>query len=216
MSWDNLKFAPNATPGQIFCVLTVGYLLGCVATGYYLFQIVARKDIRQEGSGNTGARNVGRLLGPPGFVAVLFLDLGKGALAVWLVHRQGGNELLAVLAMLAVTAGHIWPVQLRFRAGKGVSPSLGALLVLDYHLAFAFAALAVVGLLLLRNFTLGGLLAFGLLPIAALAWHQSPTMVSGLIALAGLILFVHRKNLEEEILRLAVRRNPSSKPEQKT
>ena len=215
MSWTNFKFPVNATPDQIACVLAIGYLLGCIATGYYLVRIIIHKDIRLEGSGNTGARNVGRLLGPPGFMAVLLFDLGKGALAVWIARQISPDDLLAVLALLAVTIGHIWPAQLRFRGGKGVSPSLGALLVLDYRLAFTFVALAVAGLALLRNFTLGGLLAFALLPLAALKWQQSPTVVSGLVLLAGLVLFAHRKNIEEEIMRHA-RREPAPKPEEKT
>jgi glycerol-3-phosphate acyltransferase PlsY len=184
----------------------LSYCLGCIATGYYLFRFVARKDIRQEGSGNTGARNVGRLLGPWGFAAVLLLDLGKGALAVWVGRRIGGDVFSAVLALLAVTIGHIWPVQLRFRGGKGVSPSLGGLLVLDYRLALTFAALAAVGWVGLRNFTLSGLLAFAMLPLVAWQWRQTPEVVLGLGLLAALVLFAHRKNIGEELLRLASRR----------
>ena len=179
-----------------FLVCFCAYLLGCVATGYYLVQIVAHRDIRAGGSGNVGARNVGRLLGAWGFTTVLLCDFGKGALAVWLARRFTGNEELSLLALLAVTAGHIWPAQLKFRGGKGVSTSLGALLVFDWRIALTFAAVAGLTALLLRKITLGGLTAFAALPLMALAWREDPATVSGLLVLAVLVLWAHRKNLE--------------------
>jgi acyl phosphate:glycerol-3-phosphate acyltransferase len=179
-----------------FLVCFGAYLLGCVATGYYLVQFVAHRDIRAGGSGNIGARNAGRLLGAWGFAAVLLCDLGKGALAVWLTRCFTGSEHLALLAMLAVTVGHIWPAQLKFRGGKGVSASLGALLVFDWRVALTFAAVAGLAVLLLRKFTLGGLVAFAALPLMALAWRESPASVGGVLILALLVLWTHRKNLE--------------------
>ncbi len=191
MVWTDNHFVVPA-----FLVCVGAYLLGCVATGYYLVQCVARRDIRAGGSGNTGARNAGRLLGAWGFTTVLLGDFGKGALAVWLARRFTGNEELSLLAMLAVTAGHIWPAQLKFRGGKGVSTSLGALLVFDWPVALTFAAVAGLAALLLRKFTLGGLVAFAALPMMALAWRRDPATDGGILLLAVLVLWAHRKNLE--------------------
>jgi glycerol-3-phosphate acyltransferase PlsY len=190
MVWTHNHFVPA------FQVCFGAYLLGCVATGYYLVQAVAHRDIRAGGSGNVGARNVGRLLGAWGFTTVMLCDFGKGALAVWLARRFTGNEELSLLALLAVTAGHIWPAQLKFRGGKGVSTSLGALLVFDWRIALTFAAVAGLAALLLRKFTLGGLTAFAALPLMALAWQKDPATVGGLLMLAVLVLWAHRKNLE--------------------
>ena len=111
------------------------YLLGCFAIGYYLVRARTGKDIREIESGSTGARNVGRVLGKPGFVLTAFGDFGKGVLAVWSAREWTNNNHLAALAMLAVVAGHLWPAQLRFRGGKGVATSFGALLVFDYRVA---------------------------------------------------------------------------------
>jgi glycerol-3-phosphate acyltransferase PlsY len=122
------------------------YLLGCFATGYYLVRARTGKDIREIESGSTGARNVGRVLGKPGFVLTVFGDFGKGALAVWGAWEWTNNHHLAAVAMLAVVAGQIWPAQLRFRGGKGVAASLGALLVFDYRMALTFAVLFLAGL----------------------------------------------------------------------
>ncbi len=182
--------------GLTFLVCLGAYLLGCVVSGYYLVRLVARRDIRDGGSGSAGARNAGRLLGAWGFATVLLCDFGKGALAVCLARRFTGNEELSLLAMLAVTAGHIWPAQLKFRGGKGVSTSLGALLVFDWRVALTFAAVAGLAALLLRKFTLGGLVAFVTLPLLALAWRENPATDCGLLILALLVLWAHRKNLE--------------------
>jgi glycerol-3-phosphate acyltransferase PlsY len=179
-----------------FWVCFSAYLLGCFVSGYYLVQFVAHRDIRDGGSGNVGARNVGRLLGTWGFITVLLCDFSKGALAVWLVRRYVGSPEPALLALLAVTAGHIWPAQLRFRGGKGASTSLGALLVFDWRIALTFAAVAGVVALLLRKFTLAGLAAFAVLPLMALAWQATPSTVGGLFILALLVLWAHRNNLE--------------------
>lgn len=190
MVWTHNHFVPA------FLVCFGAYLLGCVATGYYLVQFVAHRDIRDGGSGNVGARNVGRLLGAWGFTTVLLCDFGKGALAVWLARRFIGSPEPALLTLLAVTAGHIWPVQLKFRGGKGVSTSLGALLVFDWRIALTFAAFASLSALILRKFTLAGLAAFAALPLMAMAWRNDPATIAGLLILALLVLWAHRKNME--------------------
>ena len=183
----------------ILWVCLGSYLLGCATTGYYLVRFVMRRDVRAEGSGSLGARNVGRLLGAWGFTIVLLCDFGKGALAVWLACRLTGGRQLALPALLAVTAGHIWPVQLKFRGGKGVSTSLGGLLVYDWRVALTFAALAGLVVFLLRRFTLGGLVAFAFLPLLAMAWRGNLSSVFGLSVLSALVLFTHRKNLAEQL-----------------
>ena len=216
MSWDNFKFSPDAAQGWIFLVLLGGYALGCIATGYYLVRLFARQDVRNEGSGNIGATNVGRVLGAWGFAVVLLLDLGKGALAVGLARHFIGGETAGLLAMSAVTAGHIWPVQLGFRGGKGVSASLGALLVFDWRLALTFAAVAAVGWAVVRSFSLGGMVAFLLLPLMAFAWRQTPATAAGVSLMAALVLIAHRKNIEEVLVRFNNSRHGRLKPEEKT
>jgi acyl-phosphate glycerol 3-phosphate acyltransferase len=193
MTWVNNNLLP------IFWVCLGSYLLGCVTAGYYLVRFVARRDIRAGGSGSVGARNVGRLLGAWGFATVLLCDFGKGALAVGLASRLTGDGRLALPALLAVTAGHVWPVQLKFHGGKGVSTSLGGLLIYDWRVALTFAAVSGLVVLLLRRFTLGGLIAFTLLPLLAMAWRENLASAFGLTILSALVLFTHRKNLAEQL-----------------
>src|SRR5579859_7966679 len=120
-------FAPSAPPGRVAGILAASYLLGCFTSGYYFVRWRLGQDIRDSGSGNVGARNVGRLLGAPGFLATTAADVAKGMLAVWLALEFTHDFRLAGLAMLTVVLGHIWPVQLGFRGGKGVATSIGAL-----------------------------------------------------------------------------------------
>jgi len=109
--------------------------------------------------------------------------------------------------MLAVVAGHVWPVQLRIRGGKGVATSLGALLIYDYHLAIAFVLLFVLALAVLRKWVLPGLFAFAVLPLAGIYLEHEPAKVVMTSLLAGLILVAHRKNLLEEIFHFVERPN---------
>ena len=189
------------------------YLLGCFAIGYYLVRARTGKDIREIGSGSTGARNVGRVLGKPGFVLTAFGDFGKGALAVWSAREWTHNNHLAALAMLAVVAGHLWPAQLRFRGGKGAATSLGALLVFDYRIALTFAVLFLAGFAVMRKTVFPGMFAFACLPLASL-WFNRDGLTATLVAvLSAIILLAHRRNLAEEIVALLARRGVMPKPE---
>src|SRR5882672_2223099 len=127
------------------------YILGCFTTGYYYVRLRTEQDIRELGSGSVGARNVGRILGWKGFFVTLLGDFAKGALAVWAAQHFTPDSRLVALALMAVVAGHVWPVQLRFHGGKGIATSLGALLVYDYHLALAFIILFVCAYAVLRK-----------------------------------------------------------------
>ena len=189
------------------------YLLGCLATGYYLVRLRTGLDIREIQSGSTGARNVGRVLGKAGFALTVLGDFGKGALAVWSAETCTRHHHLAALTLLAVVAGHIWPAQLRFRGGKGVATSLGALLAFDYRLALTFAGLFLVGFVLTRRSVLPGMFAFACLPPADL-WLEGDRLTAALMTvLAVTILVAHRKNFVEEMALLSARRGVAPKPE---
>jgi acyl phosphate:glycerol-3-phosphate acyltransferase len=189
------------------------YLLGCLATGYYLVRARTGRDIREIESGSTGARNVGRVLGKSGFGLTVLGDFGKGALAVWGAQEWTRNHHLAALAMLAVVVGHIWPAQLHFRGGKGVATSLGALLAFDFRLALIFAALFLAGLALARKSVLPSLVAFACLPLAGF-WLDRDRLTAALITImAATILFAHRRNFADEISLWSTRRGVAPKPE---
>ncbi|GIW72465.1 MAG: glycerol-3-phosphate acyltransferase [Planctomycetota bacterium] len=178
-----------------------GYLLGSVPFGLLLGRWRG-VDPRAHGSGNIGATNVLRLLGPGWGAACLLLDAGKGAAAVALARELAVRqpELLAVLAGMAAVLGHVFPVWLRGRGGKGVATTAGALLALQpVALLAALAAFAAV-VALTRYVSLGSIAAALVLPFAHLLSASAPfgeglPLTCAVFALSALVLVRHRANL---------------------
>jgi glycerol-3-phosphate acyltransferase PlsY len=129
----------------------------------------------------------------------MLADFAKGALAVWAARHFTTDDRLLALAMVGVVAGHLWPVQLRFRGGKGMATSVGALLLYDYRLVVAFVLFFGGGLAVLRKTVIPGLFALACLPFAGLFLGRGAAGVIGCSILAGLVLLAHRKNLVTEI-----------------
>jgi acyl phosphate:glycerol-3-phosphate acyltransferase len=201
----------SANWSQASGMALAAYLLGCFTTGYYLVRLRLGCDLRDLGSGSVGARNVGRLLGWRGFLVTVLGDFGKGALAVWAARHCSTDHWLVLVAMLAVVAGHVWPVQLRFRGGKGMATSLGALLTYDFQLALVFALLFAAAFAALRKTVLPGLLALAALPLVSWYLRHDPAEAVGTSVLAALVLVAHRTNLLTEVSRILDRRNLSPK-----
>lgn len=152
------------------------YLLGSLCTGWFLVRLFAGGDLRKLGSGTVGARNTGRILGAPGFVATLAGDFLKGS-AVVLVGRALGLEPAWIAAGTAVViAGHIWPAWLGFHGGKGIATLLGVLLVLDLRILVGLLVTWGLFAVVLRHFSLAGLVAIAVTPVAAVAAAQLPAL----------------------------------------
>lgn len=212
MTWIEPMFGSSSIIGQAIGVLLFSYLLGCFSTGYYFIRFRTGRDIRELGSRSVGAKNVGRLAGPWGFVVTLLGDAGKGALAVGLAQYIVGNAWVMMLAAVGVVLGHLWPAQLQFRGGKGLATSLGAMLVYDYRPLLIFAGLAAVAYVVLRSSVLSGLLAFALVPVICLARGGETVTIVGIACLAALALFAHRKNVAEELAGFSARRHSQPDP----
>jgi acyl phosphate:glycerol-3-phosphate acyltransferase len=207
----------NVFTGKEWLLLAACYGIGCCTAGYYWVRWRTGLDLRFEGSGNVGAKNVGRIAGPSGFIVTLLIDGMKGALAVRLAMYLGGDADLTVACMLAVIIGHNWPIQLRFHGGKGIATSIGALLAYD-----SFIVLIVIGTFLpvfalLRNFTMSGLLAFALAPLVLFLYGSPNVDVAAISFIAMVVLISHRKNIREEFGRFfapakETPRDPPKKP----
>ncbi len=195
---------------QDIIAIMVSYILGCVSTGYYLTKFLTGKDIRSLGSRSTGATNVGRILGKRGFVITLSGDFLKGlvAMSIALVLQL---EPWAVQALfLSVVIGHIWPIQLGFRGGKGVAVAFGALLIFDYSLAIGSLAVFAMFFFLLRKYTVSGLLGVFALPFLA-ALSGSPIVdIAGFTILVFLIMFAHRANIRRYIQSSSISTEPKN------
>jgi acyl phosphate:glycerol-3-phosphate acyltransferase len=174
------------------------YLIGCFTTGYYLVRVWTGRDIREIGTGSAGARNVGRILGKPGFILTVIGDLAKGALAVWVARVFSHDDFSAALALPAVVAGHLWPVQLKFHGGKGIATSFSALLVFDYRLALTMLVLFGVIFVFARKTLLPAMFAFICLPAVCWFFIRDNFTIAVTAALSVAILFAHRRNLGEE------------------
>lgn len=186
---------------QILFAILAAYALGCIASAYYMVWLLKRQDIRELGSGNVGGRNAGRVLGKGGFAVVAVLDALKGLLAVLLARYLGLAGWWLVPVPLAVVAGHIWPVQLGFRGGKGIATLAGALLAYDYQIALVLLVLFLIGFALFRSATLGLMLAIVLLPFVVLALGRPPSAVVALALLAAIVLYAHRGNIRARLQR---------------
>ncbi len=206
MSWIDQWHSANWNLAGILCLLA--YVLGCFTPGYYLVRWLTGQDIRQIGSGSVGARNVSRVLGKKGFFLTVIFDFAKGILTVLIARHFTLDDRLVLLAMSAVIAGHVWPVQLRFHGGKGMATSVGSLLVFDPELALAFAMSFLCLFVLLRKTVLPGLLALACVPLVDFWLIHNPTSAILLSLWAGLVLLAHRRNFVEEFSQFAARRHP--------
>lgn len=178
---------------KVGLLFILSYLSGCLNGAYYSGKIVSKQDIRELGSSNAGARNAGRVLGRSVFIYTVIIDALKTiiplAIAFYLFH---GNEFLVGILAVAVLLGHIWPVQLQFRGGKGVVVYLAAALTLAPLTLIVAGLTLVAGLMIRRNFTMTGLLALTTIPLMLII--LSKFILSGLFLIMLLIvLIVHRK-----------------------
>jgi len=172
----------------------VGYLAGSVPFAYLLARR-AGIDVRVAGSGNVGTANVLRTTGTGRAIAVMLLDVAKGAAAVLIVTLAWGGASIAALTGAAAIVGHIYPVWLRFHGGKGVAVAAGVFGILTPIATGIAAALFVVTVWLTRYVSLGSIAATVALPPVAW-WAGAPDAVVASAFGAGvLILFRHRANL---------------------
>lgn len=175
--------------------IVTGYALGCLTTGYYLVRYYLSSDVRDSGSKSVGATNVGRQLGRKGFLLTFAGDFAKGVTVLLLAVLGGCSSGALGLVLLAVVCGHIWPVQLGFKGGKGVSPALGGLIVYDPVLTLIMATIFLPLYLLFRDRELSGVIVFIGLPVVAMSLGRSPFAVTVCLALALVLLWAHRENL---------------------
>ncbi len=179
---------------SIFFSVLIGYLLGNISSAYLYVRHVLHADIRDLGSGNAGATNVNRVLGVKAALQVFFLDVSKGVAAVlvggWLAGNNG-----AMIAGLAVVAGHDWPVVLNFRGGKGMATMLGVILILLPQAALTAGILFVVVVMVTRFVSLSSMtMCLVLAPTAAIL--GKPVLLIVLLGMLGVMgIFQHRGNI---------------------
>jgi acyl phosphate:glycerol-3-phosphate acyltransferase len=174
--------------------LAFGYLVGSIPFGVILTRLAGTADLRSIGSGNIGATNVLRT-GRKGLAAAtLLLDMLKGTAAVIIAGYFGGPNA-AMLAGLGAFLGHLFPVWLNFKGGKGVATYIGLLLALAWPAAILFCVVWIVVAALTRYSSLAALIASAATP-AFLWWYQHDLQNAGLFLVLSVLLWImHRANI---------------------
>jgi glycerol-3-phosphate acyltransferase PlsY len=178
----------------LVCIL-VAYALGSIPFAVLLARRWGTRDLHQLGSGNLGAANVFRVSGPLAGVLVAVLDIAKGAASVLLAERLSNGASVPAAAGLAAIVGHIYPVWLRFRGGKGVATACGVFAVLTPLAVLASFGLFVGTVWATRYVSLGSIVASLSLPPLALAFDHPTPSIAAAAGAAALIVFRHRSNL---------------------
>ena len=172
--------------------LALGYLLGSIPFGLLLTRFAGKGDVREIGSGNIGATNVLRTGSKPLAALTLVLDCLKATAAILLAWRLFGEET-GPFAAAGAMIGHLYPVWLKFRGGKGVATLLGVLIPLLPIAAAVYAAVWLFLLLTIRISSVAGMAAAVSAPIAAVVLHS--TLFLMLLGFALLVLWKHRDNI---------------------
>lgn len=172
--------------------------LGSIPFGFILVRTFRGQDVRETGSGNIGATNVARS-SPALGVLTLVLDALKGMTAVALTRAFfPGRNLLAGMAALCAILGHIFPIWLKFRGGKGVATGLGSFVLLAPKSMLATAGIFIAVVLVFRRVSLGSIVAVGLFPLFAWLLHDygGKLQMLGLMALASILIVTkHHQNI---------------------
>jgi glycerol-3-phosphate acyltransferase PlsY len=185
-------------------------LIGSIPVGYLIVRAREGADVRETGSGGTGATNVSRRAGKGAGIATLIFDALKGAFAVWLASLlvtalYPYNEWTIALAAVFAIAGHIFPVWLRFRGGKGVATGMGAFFMLVPLVVVVAAVVFVITFALTRYVSFASIISIGSIALAMCVMTLVdplwlPFTVATILG-AGLIIFAHRENIRRLLAR---------------
>ena len=176
----------------------LAYLIGSVPTGY-LLSSVSGVDIRAAGSGNIGATNVGRVVGLKAGLVTLVADVGKGYIPVTLSVYLGYSAEISALTALAAFIGHLYPVFLKFRGGKGAATALGCLAGINVSITGGLILIFLVLVLVTRWVSLGSICAAAMGPLFFWLFSPESSYVWMSLIMATLIIVRHRSNIQRLI-----------------
>lgn len=189
-------FAPTSE-GLLFCVAAGAYFMGAVPYGLLLTRLYGLQDLRSIGSGNIGATNALRTGRKSLALLTLLCDTLKATLSVFAAQQGATNDpmpLMLLAASLAVI-GHLFPVWLDFKGGKGVASAAGALLMLSWPVGLIALATWGLGLVVTRISSVAALAALAVTPLVAYLLDESSLLIFWTIGLAVLVAFKHKDNI---------------------
>lgn len=177
-------------------LIVISYLLGSVPIGLVVARLMGGADPRSGGSGNIGATNINRTLGKGAGLATLIGDMGKGAVPVYYaIYYVGGPDLISLVALAAIV-GHIFPIYLGFKGGKGVATSFGVLIVVSPLAALICAVVFGAIVFFTRYVSLGSMYAAVTMPLALALVPGKLYFVPVSVLIAMLIVFKHKENIK--------------------
>jgi acyl phosphate:glycerol-3-phosphate acyltransferase len=190
---------------RLWLIPVIAYALGSIPFGLLIVKATSGSDVRKSGSGNIGAANVSRVGGLGAGALTLLLDAAKGYLAVWLAARwSGGSVRWLTIAAVCAVLGHMFPVWLGFRGGKGVATSLGAFIPICGKAVIAAAVLWLVVVAFWRYVSLGSIAAAAAMPILIYLLYapgHAPASIlsAGTMFIALMVIWKHRGNVQRLI-----------------
>ena len=188
---------------QVIIAIVMGYLIGSIPTGYLIVKAKTGEDIRNIGSGSTGATNVKRVLGKNWFFITMLLDAIKGALpvvvAIMFLPAYSKYGLTPVLAAVSVLLGHSKSIFLGFTGGKSVASGVGTILALNMPVGLIIAAIWGVITWVSKYVSLGSMIALAISPILMWLFKQPVGYIAYCAVGAVYIIYLHRENIKRLI-----------------
>ena len=185
---------------KILSLTLLAYLIGSIPTGVILSRFFGQGDLQQMGSRNIGATNVSRVMGKKWGIITLIGDVLKGVAAVW-IGKWGLSEVPELngyalcLVALAAFLGHLFPIYLRFKGGKGVATALGIFLVFSPAIVLLVVPI-FVGLVLLGKYvSLGSMLSAAAFPVLLIIFNYSAPIIWLAVVIAAAIIIKHQENI---------------------
>lgn len=176
--------------------ILIGYLFGCFQTAYIVGKIIRKIDIRNYGSGNSGTTNAIRVLGWKLGAVTFFTDILKAVLAILLVKYLFTDHVFGYYAGIGVILGHVWPVFLKFKGGKGIASSIGVMLALEPILGALMIVIMAIAVLTSKYVSLGSISMVIAIPIYLLIFRLDSIEMVVLGSLITVItLYKHRANI---------------------
>ncbi len=185
---------------KVVIAAIVAYLIGSIPTGYLIVKSATGQDIRQVGSGSTGATNVKRVMGKKWFFIVLLLDALKGAIPVMIAnfvpYLHSNSGLTAVIAAACVLLGHSKSIYLGFTGGKSVASGVGTILALSPTVGLSIALIWAIITYASKYVSLGSIIALALSPILMFLFNQPIAYVVYCVIGAVYVIYLHRENIK--------------------
>ena len=191
----------SSMPTYSLCLIPA-YLFGSIPFGLLLSKIGGHGDIRKSGSGNIGATNVFRkskLFG----LATLICDAGKGALTVYLCRILFKDYMLEIFSGVAVILGHIFPIWLKFKGGKGVATALGVFFVTNWIIGICVVVTWIVAFVIFRISAVGALASFAAAPVLTHFITHDPRLTVANSLISALVIVRHKENIKKIIKNLS-------------